>query len=276
MPGNLPFRRVIGIHSVPRSGSSWLGQIFNSHPDVAYRYQPLFAYAFNQRISEAQDIEKLPALLKDIYDSDDTFIHQKGSEQLGSTPDFANKNPSPQTLVLKMVRFHDLIPNFLKLPDYKCIGLVRDPRAVINSFLNTPREWRAGWDPLAEWRTAPLKNQEHAHNCYGFVAWLEITQQFLRLQGQFPDRFRILQYENLISNMQETIETLFGFFDLEVTEQTTRFLHASAMSKDLTHDHSVYKNPAVMDRWRAELPPQIAEAIALKTKKHHLNRFLYD
>ena len=38
--------RHLALFGCPRSGTSWLGQIFNSAPDVAYRYQPLFSYEF--------------------------------------------------------------------------------------------------------------------------------------------------------------------------------------------------------------------------------------
>jgi hypothetical protein len=36
----------VAIFGCPRSGTSWLGQIFNSAPAVQYRYQPLFSYEF--------------------------------------------------------------------------------------------------------------------------------------------------------------------------------------------------------------------------------------
>ena len=38
------FMKNVAIFGVPRSGTSWLGQIFNSSPMVAYRFQPLFSY----------------------------------------------------------------------------------------------------------------------------------------------------------------------------------------------------------------------------------------
>ncbi len=37
---------IIGLHGAPRSGTTWIGQIFNSAPQVAFRFQPFFAHAF--------------------------------------------------------------------------------------------------------------------------------------------------------------------------------------------------------------------------------------
>ena len=42
----------IAIHSAPRSGSSWLGQILNSSPKVCFRFQPLFSYAFKDYLND--------------------------------------------------------------------------------------------------------------------------------------------------------------------------------------------------------------------------------
>ncbi len=36
----------IVIHSVLCSGSSWLGEIINSSPNVLYQFQPLFSHEF--------------------------------------------------------------------------------------------------------------------------------------------------------------------------------------------------------------------------------------
>ena len=59
--------QYVAIHSVPRSGSTWLGQIFNSHPKVNFRYQPLFSYAFKDYLNEASSSEDIEAFFKNIY-----------------------------------------------------------------------------------------------------------------------------------------------------------------------------------------------------------------
>ena len=40
------YNKIILITGVARSGTSWIGQIIDSSPEVVYRFQPLFSYAF--------------------------------------------------------------------------------------------------------------------------------------------------------------------------------------------------------------------------------------
>ena len=40
------------LAGVARSGTSWLGQIFDSSPEVRYSFQPLFSYEFKNRVNE--------------------------------------------------------------------------------------------------------------------------------------------------------------------------------------------------------------------------------
>ena len=56
----------IAIHSVPRSGSSWLGQILNSSPKVCFRFQPLFSYAFKDYLNEKSSQEDIMTFFEQI------------------------------------------------------------------------------------------------------------------------------------------------------------------------------------------------------------------
>ena len=37
---DIPIERIILILAAPRSGTTWLAKIFDSHPDVLYRHEP--------------------------------------------------------------------------------------------------------------------------------------------------------------------------------------------------------------------------------------------
>ena len=60
---------VAGIHGAPRSGTTWLGQLFNSHPAVKYCYQPFFSHAFRGRA----DLSTIPDMVA-------TFMENGGEE----------------------------------------------------------------------------------------------------------------------------------------------------------------------------------------------------
>ena len=74
----------ISIHSVPRSGSSWLGQILNSSEKVCFRFQPLFSYAFKDYLSEKSSKKDIVSFFEKIAQSDDDFLLQTDKVDRGS------------------------------------------------------------------------------------------------------------------------------------------------------------------------------------------------
>ena len=64
----------IAIHSVPRSGSSWVGQIFNSSQDVNFRFQPLFSYTFKDYLNQKSSLNDVNTFFDLINKSDDDLL----------------------------------------------------------------------------------------------------------------------------------------------------------------------------------------------------------
>lgn len=223
---------VLGIHGAPRSGTSWLGQIFNSSEQVAYRYQPFFSYAFRGRIREDSDAGTMREVFRQLTASRDPFLLQVGEGRLArETPTFPKQETTH--LVYKEVRFHDLLPGLLgRIPEFRAIGLVRDPRATLASWFRAPREFDPGWDKEAEWRHAEKKNAGLRENWYGFERWKELASLFLDLAVAHEDRFRIVQYEDLVRDPRTQANALFEFCGLPFSAQVERFIGASTSSDD--------------------------------------------
>jgi hypothetical protein len=271
----LPFQ-VISIHGVPRSGTSWLGNLFNSHPQVAYRHQPLFAYRFKDRISLDSTPAAIRQFLEELYNvTDDPFILDLKRRR--SLPEFwqqAHKAERPSHLVMKMVRYHHLIPHLMKsLPEIRIIGIVRHPCAVIHSWLQAPREFRPEWDPMQEWRYAPSKNAGRIEEFYGFEKWKEVANLFLELEQTHPDRFRLVRYEALVARPEEVTGRLFTFAGLTMHPQTLEFIRLSHSGHD-PDPYAVRKRPDETQRWQHELDPRIAQAILTELRGTPLERFL--
>jgi hypothetical protein len=267
--------QVLSIHGVPRSGTSWLGQVFDSHPDVAYRHQPLFAYRFKDRLNLQSTRQDVRRFLDELYQvEDDDFILDASRRE--KAPDFWAKaiktSPSP-LMVMKEVRYHHLLPLLLEsVPGMKIIGIVRHPCAVINSWLQAPKEFRAGWDELAEWRYAPKKNEGRIEEFNGFAKWTEVAGLFLRLEREYPDNFILTRYECLMADAEREIGRLFTFAGLPPHPQAQEFIRMSRSRHD-SDPYSVFKDPATRDRWPAELNPAIAAAILAETRGSELERF---
>lgn len=266
---------MISIHGAPRSGTSWLGKVFDSHPDTAYRFQPLFSYRFKNAINPGSVKEEVEKFLEDLYAvEDDGFILQTEQKKRKVHPDHFIKSFHPHTLVMKEVRYHYLIETLLEqVKDIKIIGIVRHPCGVINSWLKTPREFNREWDIEAEWRDAPSKNQGRQEEYYGFTKWMEIAYLFMDIQQRYPKAFYLLRYEALVNDPLKEISALFHFCGLVIPDQVKIFLLES-QSRELNDPDTVFRRADVIDRWKNELDPYIRDAILAEVSGSELQRFL--
>lgn len=264
-------QQVIWIFGAPRSGTSWLGQIFNSSPDVNFKLQPLFSFAFKDRLNSGSDRQDILNFLDEVSISEDPFVNGK-SEITKSYPKFA-KNQISSHLVLKHVRYHHLIHQLLNSqPEAKFIGIIRNPCAVINSWLNAPREFDPNWDIEQEWSNAYLKNSGRIEEFFGFDKWLEITDLYEGLVNNYPNQFFMLKYDDLLSNRLKSVIKMFDFCNLKLEIQTIEFLELQ--TKDRSGDYSVDNFKLNDDGWKKTLPLFIKEAIYKEVELRNLINYL--
>lgn len=270
----LPFR-VVSIHGAPRSGTSWLGQIFNSHPEVAYRFQPLFSYRFKGAITPDSTRDEIEGFLQDLFAiENDEFILQTKQRERRVHPIGLIKHTQASQLVMKEVRYHYLIETlFRQLDSVKVIGIVRHPCGAINSWLKTPREFKPEWNELSEWRQAQSKNQGRPEEYYGFEKWCELASLFLSLSRRYPDAFRLVRYEELVRSPHKIIKAIFTFCGLDFSSQTSTFLTAS-QSNEVEDPDTVFRTPDVAERWENELRPEIRDYILRELNDSELRVFL--
>ncbi|MBR9921763.1 MAG: sulfotransferase [Bacteroidetes bacterium] len=251
-------KETIAIFGVPRSGTSWLGQIFNSHPAVAYRFQPLFSYAFKGRIKRDSSPEEIQMFYQELLKTDDPFVLQKTNISGQKTRSFAKENPSH--LVWKEVRYLHLIEKLLQETNTKIIGILRHPCAVINSWIKAPKEFDPSWSVKEEWRLAPKKNQGKEEAFYGFEKWKETASDFLRFRESFPRQFKLVIYEELHQNPIDITEDLFDFSNLSFSDQTNSFLQKSSNTPS-NDPYSVMRKNHKADSWKEELDGEIQQTI---------------
>lgn len=264
--------KKVAIHSAPRSGSSWLGNIFNSHPDVDFSFQPLFSYAFKNYLNENSSGEEISKFFSLLKSSQDEFIKQKLGANKAIVSQF-RKNDLVTHIVYKEVRHHHILENMMNLDqDVLVIGLVRNPFSTINSWLKAPKEFKAekGWKIEEEWRFAEKKNKGRIEEFNGYEKWKEVVNLFLKLKEFYPDRFYLIKYEDLLNDTISKVKHIFQFCDLEMTEQTTNFL-ADSSEKNDQDAYSILKNKSHDDDWKKELPKKIISEIKDDPEFHSLN-----
>lgn len=264
----------IAIFGVPRSGTTWLSQIFNSNPDVALRFQPLFSYGHKGSLTEHSSAEEIRAFFEEILCTQDAFATMT-SEMQKNYPTF-QKSARPTHIVFKETRYLNIIENILyQCSEVKIIGIVRNPLAVLASWISAPKEFNPEWDIHSEWRGAPSKNQNRPEEFYGFDKWKESAEAFLHFKSKFPQQFLLVRYDELNRAPLDTTKILFGFCGLEVCVQVENFLSASKSRHD-SDPYSVFRAKANDDRWQGVLPDEIVEQIMLELKHTPLDIFLRD
>jgi hypothetical protein len=263
----------VAIVGVPRSGTSWLGAIFDSSPDVAYRFQPLFSYAFKNAVDADSDASEMRRFFQAIYASDDDFLHQAERRKSGAHPTF-RKHGDPAWLVFKNVRYHNLLEAMLnRVPDLTVIAIVRHPCACINSWLRAPREFPAEADPRTEWRDGKVKKAGRPEEFWGFDDWKKVTRLHLDIAEREP-RAHIVRYEDLVDNSLHEVTRIFRLCGLEVGEQT-RHLLARCHDSHQDDPYSIFKSPKVVHQWKQQLDPEIQEAILRETQEdERLRKFI--
>lgn len=253
--------KVIWLNGMPRSGTSWLGQIFDSHPDTKYRLAPLFSFAFKNYINKNSTTGKWIDFFDQVYKIEgDEFLEQANRRINHQYPIFNNKRSIPKNLVLKHTRYHNLTNSLLKKnSDIKIIHIVRNPCAVINSWLSAPKEFPQNLDPKLEWKTGSCR-KTGPEEFWGFNDWKILTKDYLKLQIEYPNNILVIKYEDLVKNSVEVTKKMFSFTNLFYNEQTDLFLHDCHERHD-NNKYAVFKNKSVKDKWKNDLDPTIRDEI---------------
>ena len=264
--------QVAWISGMPRSGTTWLSQIFASSPDVRLKSCPLFSYEFKNALDESSTAEQWDKLFTELYQTNSEFLDQDHLRKHGLVPAFEEKNENPRHLIIKSNRFHNLTPHILKLNDrVQFIHIVRHPCATIYSWLSDPREFPELADRLEEWRTGDCR-KDGPGEFWGFDDWKQVTIQALRLSEQYPARHRIVRYENLVKDTERQAKELFVFLQIPFEKQTRDFIELSHSRHD-DHKHSVFKNPGLKSPWKEKLDPSIIAACMNEIKGTELEQF---
>ena len=264
---------IIVIAGVPRSGTSWLGQIIESSPDVIYRFQPIFSYAFKEAVNVDSAKEDYERFFAGIYESSDDFLHQKDKREAGLYPTFIKKD-HPEYLVFKINRYQYLLSKMLYyFKNLKLIGIVRHPCGVINSWLKNHKEFPQDADPMKEWRFGACRNKGRAEEYFGFYKWKEVAHFYLDLKDKYPNQVNIIKYEELVNDPISLTKHILNFIGLDYVEQTETFLYeCHSVHKD--NPYAVFKDKTVMDKWISELDPYISNEIICEIEGTRLERFL--
>lgn len=271
-PENLQLAWISGM---PRSGTTWLSQIFASSPEVRLKFCPLFSYEFKNALDETSSAEQWDKLFAELYETNSEFLNQDHLRKQGLIPHFKDKHKNPRHLIIKSNRFHNLTPHILRLNNQiRFIYIVRHPCATIYSWLSDPREFPSQAVPMQEWRTGQCRKTGPGE-FWGFDDWKHVTAQALKLSEQYPDRHKIVRYESLVKNANHVARELFHYLQIPYEKYTDDFIEFSHSRHD-EHKHSVFKKPKLKNSWEERLDPSIIAACMNEIKGTQLEQFMLE
>lgn len=259
------------ITGMPRSGTSWLGQLINSSPVVSFRTEPLFAYRFKNSINAESSSKDINTFFNNLIEIDDDFILQKDKLQEGVYPQF--EKTAADVLAFKTTRHFELLERYMNsVEELNIVAIIRHPCAVINSWFKSYREFeKKGCEQQRDWRSGGCRKNEIGEY-WGFDDWLVSTKLFLQLAENYPN-FHIIRYSDVVNNTEQSVQQLFSKLELEYTQQPQSFIHASHQRHD-DDPYSVFKRKSVLNSWQNVLDNTIAETIERETQINKLDFFL--
>lgn len=264
--------RPVFLLGMPRSGTTWLSQIFKSSEQVKCLLSPNYAYAYKNALYDDNSAENWERVLSACLENPDDFTSQNMLRKKGDIPDIGKKN-TITTLAIKDTRFHDLYINTLQtLPNSKIIYITRDPRGALNSWWQS-KEFPDDENIQDVFRNGTKRKTEGPGEYWGFEDWQNLTSQYLDLAEKHPDRIYIVQYESLVENCEQETEKLYSFAKIEMTKNVYQFIKQS-QSLTVPGDYSVYKPPATASKWKEKFPNNLAQTIEAELKGTNLERFL--
>ena len=256
--------KLVAIITERRSGSSWLGSLFQPSDDILYVFEPLhpnFAYKNGNKIN-----------LEPLLNSNETLdilsqlctcsfvarnLNAFGMERQQSITKYnlrEENNLGKQHMEDFCQRYKITMPKCIRLFDiqlfqdllgrncssWQVIHLIRDPRAVLRSRILTFRQLNSG-------RTSSMEPGNMTYEMI-MTAASELCNHGLHnnelsRQPWLHDRYHLVRYEDIVSDPHGTVQELYSFINIPVSEAVSQFLSKSSQG-DTVKGHF----EAVVDR----------------------------
>lgn len=262
----------IGLHGVARSGTTWIGNIFNSNPFVTYKHQPLFSYKFKNMLTNDSRKSDIVHFFDKISRSTDDYTNQLTLIEEGLVPKF-KKSDNKDIIVYKEARHHHIVENLLTEDvGFMLVGIIRNPLATLWSWKNAPNEFKDMWDFNQEWRYARLKNEGLPENFYGYEKWKEAAHIFEKVNRLYPDRVHLINYSDFIANPKDETHKMFDKLNIPIHQQVIEFLSIS--NSETKGPYSVFREKTKDDGWVGNIHDDIVDFIKNDLSGTELEKYL--
>ncbi|XP_035691003.1 carbohydrate sulfotransferase 1-like [Branchiostoma floridae] len=270
-----------------RSGSSFLGELFNQNPDVFYLFEPL--KALEQRVSYQNLQVQAAPTLGDMMTCNFTglryFLNFTSKERLHRTSSRALSSPplcptsirwspsaklqgcrelspdmvsdvcrSKQHVAVKTIRLVDIksLASLVRNPklNVKVVHLIRDPRGIYNSRVNEKRGEKGAPDTVAEQMNFLCKRE--AYN-------LQVGRSPL---PWLAGRYKLFRYEDIAQRPLQQVQLLYDFVGLPLPSHVTQWIMDNTQADGDSSLYTTSRNSsATAHAWRHAVPWQYAQKV---------------
>ena len=283
-----------------RTGSSWLGKLFDSNPEVFYIYEPLYVLQRttleNSGLYNQAAVELLQDIFRCNFSAQDEFVrflsslpHQRfSSKSLFNQFCFISQRVvrvSPRKYLCEELTAHNVsrVCNshahvvvktlshrfplkmktlqilFNKIENINIIHLVRDPRAVIDSFRRVG--WISGYNRHSTDAHSSSDNisSSFKSNIKRFCSSMIKELYFIvQAEEKFPKRYRMTTYEKLVHDPLHESQKLYEFAGIPFSYKTRDWIALGASQHFRSRSNSPYSlfRPnanRLIDFWRTQL-----------------------
>lgn len=143
------------------------------------------------------------------------------------------------------------VPQLLQwFPNAKIIHTFRDPRAIYASR-KKKAETKAGQSARSGLRRLGVAFQL-ASSLHVIVNWRRVERYHRQYQAQFPGRYTLMKYEDLVQQPEATLESLCRFLDIPLTQP---MLLQTVVNSSFHQDGAAGFDVGSITRWRKHIDP---------------------
>ena len=248
-------RNTIILTGVPRSGTTWIGEILNTLPNSAMLFEPLHL----GRVPEADQAGFSWTTFLEPECDDPLKIEFMRTILTGKlinrwlARDLTLKDcRGMKTLIVKFVRAHMLIEWIVQhFPIRRPIYVIRHPCAVIASMLRL--EWRNFTDKASVMGEPMLKKfpelkvlVEDLDTVEEFLAAKWCLSNYYALTRPYPRNFELIIYERMVSQRETEFQRLFKAVGYPIPDEAFSRLKSPSVT---THFGDPWKGKGPLHGW---------------------------
>jgi hypothetical protein len=222
-----------------RSGTTLLCRMLTAHPDVFIKNELPVRAVFTHGASREEIESNISKFIAKQHGDIQGLLKAHGKKIWGL------KDP-------ELTRYLEPLKQFL--PEARFIIITRDPRAVVNSYMEN--KWGLGTNAYT-----------------GAERWRDEVERQLVFEAELPESVLRLRYEDLVHNQQEVLENVCEFLGITFEQSMVDYAAQKSLVIKNRENRNSFRapDPALTRKWRSKLTDhqvRVIDSITRQTMKN--------